>query len=416
MLTNLINFDPYLNTVKRNVALIEILQEYVLTQNSEICNQISALIKILTDTKTREEIARSGDTFLWQNILLLLSDLPELNSILNSILVHLFDNYYDVYPVKTSINIILSNQKDMFCFPKLNFLCKNLKYTTIIKVSHDTILLETESIKQKLKIKEHKKFGDIIITGLTTEAMDSLLMSFLPKEELKKICPLTSKLEEKFLSAFKIIKLVDIGLYHDMNNMLSYIFPLAVHSEKTRASFSVTALNGIIFISDGGTLLDFCEAFIHEFYHNELNILLQFRVLFDVEKGNVYYSPWRTDLRPIAGLYHAIYVFVGVAMFYSRISRHIKNQEDVNIQLINILKKLNIAFHQLDDFSLTTLGEELIKKLYVKFASLTKEMGVDIIINVQEENLDNVVGIKKILPNFLSNLNKENCSFLEEVC
>jgi HEXXH motif-containing protein len=62
------------------------------------------------------------------------------------------------------------------------------------------------------------------------------------------------------------------------------------------------------------------ETLIHEFSHNLLNALIdQHGILAeDCPRGELFYSPWRPDARPLSGILHAVYVFERIAEFYER--------------------------------------------------------------------------------------------------
>jgi hypothetical protein len=61
------------------------------------------------------------------------------------------------------------------------------------------------------------------------------------------------------------------------------------------------------------------DALIHELLHNRLFFIIERGELLERGKGaerSEFYSPWRDDLRPLSGLLHAVYVYVGVAKFW----------------------------------------------------------------------------------------------------
>jgi len=61
------------------------------------------------------------------------------------------------------------------------------------------------------------------------------------------------------------------------------------------------------------------DALIHELLHNRLYFILERGEILDRSEGDEpteFYSPWREDLRPLSGLLHANYVYIGVARFW----------------------------------------------------------------------------------------------------
>jgi HEXXH motif-containing protein len=63
------------------------------------------------------------------------------------------------------------------------------------------------------------------------------------------------------------------------------------------------------------------DALIHELLHNRLFFLLDHGEIIEGEGDDMsevgeFYSPWRDDLRPLGGLLHAVYVYIGVCKFW----------------------------------------------------------------------------------------------------
>jgi hypothetical protein len=56
---------------------------------------------------------------------------------------------------------------------------------------------------------------------------------------------------------------------------------------------------------------------VHEVRHNMLNALLDLVPLIDPGDAGRHYAPWRSDPRPLLGLLHGTYAFIGVADFWS---------------------------------------------------------------------------------------------------
>lgn len=60
------------------------------------------------------------------------------------------------------------------------------------------------------------------------------------------------------------------------------------------------------------------DSLIHEFQHAKLNSVLGVMALYDGNDDGKLYSPWRDDPRPLVGLLHGAYAYVGVTDFWSR--------------------------------------------------------------------------------------------------
>ena len=81
----------------------------------------------------------------------------------------------------------------------------------------------------------------------------------------------------------------------------------------SRESFGSTAMS---MMADSVT---FAGALIHEFQHAKLNGLLDLVTLYRPDQAR-YYAPWREDPRPLGGLLHGAYAFLGICDFW-RIQR-----------------------------------------------------------------------------------------------
>ncbi len=76
-------------------------------------------------------------------------------------------------------------------------------------------------------------------------------------------------------------------------------------------AFVLSAVQDPYWIADG---------LIHELLHNRLFFIVDRGELLegvqDATERSEFYSPWRDDLRPMSGLLHAVYVYIGVCKFW----------------------------------------------------------------------------------------------------
>ncbi len=76
-----------------------------------------------------------------------------------------------------------------------------------------------------------------------------------------------------------------------------------------RESFGASAMS---LVSDPAV---FASAIIHEFQHLKLHAILDLVDLYRPDEG-LYYAPWRQDPRPLGGLLHGAYAYLGVTDFW----------------------------------------------------------------------------------------------------
>lgn len=129
-----------------------------------------------------------------------------------------------------------------------------------------------------------------------------------------------SSLLEQIDKALRLIRLVDGKLGSSIDRYINWYIPLInPNPESTHYSFTAKNLPGVMFLSGSYKFMPLCEAIVHEYHHHEMYVLMGTQDVLgkDADK-RLFYSPWRTDARPLNGLFHALHVFTGVADFYSR--------------------------------------------------------------------------------------------------
>lgn len=110
---------------------------------------------------------------------------------------------------------------------------------------------------------------------------------------------------------------------------------------------------------------DLADSLLHEYRHQKLYLLERLWPVVDQTSRKVV-SPWRDDLRPPSGLFHAIFVFVELRRFW----KHVRslNLERVNMraenQLLDTDARLCEALTTLDECPLTPTGRALAVALH----------------------------------------------------
>jgi HEXXH motif-containing protein len=123
---------------------------------------------------------------------------------------------------------------------------------------------------------------------------------------------------------------------------------------------------GVIHLSEGYSGIRLSEAIVHEFHHNELFVLETTQKLSHHDQRSLFYSPWRSDPRPLCGLLHALHVFSAIVKFY----RVAESTTDVNIdrgethqRRLEFCQKLRIGILQVPQETLTLLGKGFLKEI-----------------------------------------------------
>ena len=151
---------------------------------------------------------------------------------------------------------------------------------------------------------------------------------------------------EQIDKALNLIALVDEKVSALINRYIEWYIPLVNENPAaTHHSFSAKNLPGIMFLSGSYRFLPLCEAIVHEYHHYELYILTSTKNVFGVPTDRLFYSPWRTDARPLSGLFHALHVFTGVADFYSHAMK--VNLPELEVFQRDIQCRRELLWHQL---------------------------------------------------------------------
>jgi HEXXH motif-containing protein len=150
---------------------------------------------------------------------------------------------------------------------------------------------------------------------------------------------------------------------------INWYIPVRSDDPQMHISFSVAKLAGVIFLSQPTPEMGvpgwfkIAEVLAHEFAHNELNLYQESQPVFRDNAEQRFYSPWRTDPRPLNGLFHGIYSFWHVAEFFrcTLQSRALPDyQASVEQSYQHRLEQLRIALRQIPLEQLTPQGREII--------------------------------------------------------
>ena len=176
--------------------------------------------------------------------------------------------------------------------------------------------------------------------------------------------------------AFEIIENWRPALAHEIRTLdpdIQFIQDLDAHPEKA-VSFSDNSTPGALYvcIRVGDGLIDphlLADSIIHEHRHQKL-YLLQREVALVEEDTPLVPSPWRDDLRPPSGLFHAIFVFVHLSEYWEYLATQgnaAAIRQRANRELVPIRERIEAALPTLRSTRLTKQGSELLDLLETVF-------------------------------------------------
>lgn len=93
---------------------------------------------------------------------------------------------------------------------------------------------------------------------------------------------------------------------------LRTMVPLAAGSGPARSA-TVRDAFGSFGLTAPNSSVELAIAMVHEFQHSKLSALLDLVRLHEPSGPAVYYAPWRTDPRPLGGLFQGVYAFLAIA-------------------------------------------------------------------------------------------------------
>ncbi len=173
--------------------------------------------------------------------------------------------------------------------------------------------------------------------------------------------------------AFTIIEAWRPALAHELKAIcraIQFVRDPSAEPDKI-VSFSDNTVPGALFVSviQRDQLIDaydLADSLIHEYRHQKLYLLERVQPVVEPTSKKVV-SPWREDLRPPSGLFHAIFVFVELRRFWKHIRtlgiERLNRRADA--QLADTNKRLDAAFRILASCRLTETGHLLTATLQV---------------------------------------------------
>jgi hypothetical protein len=174
-------------------------------------------------------------------------------------------------------------------------------------------------------------------------------------------------------AAFDQLTAVAPGFVSSIRGLLRVVVPMRRPPHGVPSSSS-NAMPGAIWLTDHDDPAIVAEQVVHECTHALLFLCQELDPLIDPEAhgdgwaGDLVYSPWRDDPRPVAGLLHGVAVFTRVAMCHSARREH--SQTSCR-RLAALLPQLNVANELLAGVRMTDAGDALRTNLSQRIQELS---------------------------------------------
>jgi HEXXH motif-containing protein len=153
------------------------------------------------------------------------------------------------------------------------------------------------------------------------------------------------------------------------------LVPLSSRSGARRFSASSRHAPGAVALTEPASGVRLAATLIHEVQHFKLNALHDLVPVYRPDATGSFYSPWRHDPRPLAGLLHGIYAFVGVAEFLRRERECARTRDALaELELARYREQLQLGYQQaVVAQGLTALGGRVVAALGAAIERLHNE-------------------------------------------
>lgn len=150
------------------------------------------------------------------------------------------------------------------------------------------------------------------------------------------------------------------------------LVPLASRTRHSHVSATSRYAPGAVALTEPACGVGLAATLIHEAQHFKLNALHDLVPLYRPDAIGFFYSPWRHDPRPLAGLLHGIYAFVGVAEFLRREREWARLRDaQAELELARYSAQLRLGYQQVAAAQgLTEFGVTLVASLGVAIERL----------------------------------------------
>lgn len=296
------------------------------------------LVKILDDHHTVSTLIAHSHHYLW-NPVYLLNQEPYTEITTNRFKIALADCFTELFPEDTVIPIY-DWHLPLISFPGSGLQVKTPEPNLELHIKRGTITVHGTSGEFKLA---PNTFSEKLKAQQGLCMIDNGTWFDPPLSEKMESRKALIKIKPVIEEALELISTCAQRLHKRIvNDIRSYVL---VKSEIPNAhhSFTTQSYPNAIFLSKDERRLTIAEAIVHEFSHNELDSILAFESIHSGDEQPVYYSPWRKDIRPLKGLFHAVYVFNRVLSFYYSLDMKMLSESEQQ----TVAYKKSLIFHKL---------------------------------------------------------------------
>jgi HEXXH motif-containing protein len=328
------------------------------------------------------DLLRHGTPFLWMNIHKLYRLTKQTTPVqtIRDTLVTAFDSYFHLLPDGACFAIPTA-ERPALILPRLGVALPTADKARLRRLSSQTLGIEAPTQSLTIDLAQQSSNCRADICRVFEESAHAVIAVADPSVA----APVTMKtvsngdvraFAERIRRGMELIGSIDCELYRSTLQLVQFFVPLRMSSPDAHFSHSDKDLIGVIHLSEGYTGIRLAEAIVHEFHHNELFVLETTHELSHHDGSAVFYSPWRSDPRPLSGLLHALHVFSAIVRFYRLAeSRGADIDRDATHERrTDLCQKLRIGLMQVPRDLLSPLGKRFLHEIEDDLASQESEL------------------------------------------
>ena len=309
------------------------------------------------------DLVRHATSFFWMNVhrFHAARDRQARSEAACHLLMTGFDSYFRLLPEGTCFTLDRAEPQTVV-LPRLGVAIPNLSEVQLHRLNLNSIAVESSA--GRLTIDTTQPSGTH--RARTCRVFEEESEGVIAVGEAAVTTPDTTELvsggdihafSECVHDALTWIASIDGELCRSIRNLIHWYVPLRSPSPMR----SSRELIGVIHAPEGQSRLRLCESIVHEFHHNELFVLETTHGVAHHQKA-IFYSPFRSDPRPLSGLLHGLQAFLGVARFYGAAERVATktDREEARRKRVEFCRQLRLCISQMPERDLTALGRALL--------------------------------------------------------
>lgn len=318
------------------------------------------------------DLLREGTPFFWMNVHKLYRTREPAGQAqaIRGLLMTGFDSYFHLMRDGDCVAIPDAERQSLI-LPRLGIAIPDVSQVLLRRLSCQALEVEAATNRLTIDLTQPSHKWRASTCKVFKESPETVIASADPALTTPETTETVSDADVQPFSAriaraLTLIDSIDSELNGSIRKLIHWFVPLKMPSLSLHYSHSARDMIGVVHLSEGYSGIRLCEAIVHEYHHNELFALEATQKLADHDQKAIFYSPWRSDPRPLSGLFHALHVFSAVVRFY-RMAESMTGADidrgEVHQRRSEFCQKLRIGMSQVPQRTLTSLGKRFLQAI-----------------------------------------------------